>query len=154
MCNQLALVLTLIVAPQTSIQNKFIISVGWDRRAYVWRDTGHFAKNHGYLMRIPDDDGSTGHTDDVLCVAFCPPNIIATGGYDGFLFLWSINSKYVMSCVVARVCASHVCGRRGVLAQFDMSAPVEALSYIKKIDMLCASTAKGWLYFISSRTTP
>lgn len=82
---------------QTSIQNKYIISVGWDRRAYVWRDYGHFGKEHGYLMRFPDDNSSTQHTDDVLCVAFCPPNVVATGGYDGFLLLWSINSRWFAS---------------------------------------------------------
>lgn len=33
------------------------------------------------------------HTDDVLCTAFCPPSVLATGGYDGMVLMWNINSR-------------------------------------------------------------
>lgn len=89
---------------QASIQNKFIISVGWDRRVYVWQDDGDFGKEHGYLMRFPDDT-NTGHMDDILCVSFCPPSVVATGGYDGLVLLWSINSKYV-GCLYRGCCGA------------------------------------------------
>lgn len=32
-----------------------------------------------------------GHADDVLCVAHCPPQMLASGGYDGTVILWSLD---------------------------------------------------------------
>ncbi|KAF0752623.1 hypothetical protein AaE_005966 [Aphanomyces astaci] len=59
-------------------QAKYILSVGWDRRVYVWRDS----LDQEYVNRMPEDL-SVGHTDDILTVSFCAQKFIATGGMDG-----------------------------------------------------------------------
>jgi len=33
-----------------------------------------------------------GHTGDVQCVCFCPPSMIASGGSDGLVFIWSLDT--------------------------------------------------------------
>ncbi|CAK4157026.1 unnamed protein product [Aphanomyces euteiches] len=61
------------------VQSKYILSVGWDRRVYVWLDNA----DQDYLLRMPEDL-SIGHSDDILSMAFCPPKLVATGGMDGY----------------------------------------------------------------------
>lgn len=38
-----------------------------------------------------------GHKDDVLCVAFCPPNLVASSSYDGEILIWNLISGHVCS---------------------------------------------------------
>ena len=33
-----------------------------------------------------------GHEEDILCVAFCPPTLLATGSYDGVILVWNLQS--------------------------------------------------------------
>uniref|UniRef100_A0A3Q0R1H2 WD40 repeat domain 95 n=1 Tax=Amphilophus citrinellus TaxID=61819 RepID=A0A3Q0R1H2_AMPCI len=41
------------------------------------------------------DDLKNGHKDDILCVAQCPPSLVATGGYDGEIIVWNVVSGRV-----------------------------------------------------------
>ena len=108
-----------------TVQVKFVLSVGWDRRVYVWRDTGRFDDVQGFHAKMPSGKGqgpsassppaqipvgkfthgtstllptSVGHLDDILCVAFVPPNQVVTGGFDGRIVLWNLNAKVSETC--------------------------------------------------------
>eukprot|EP00730_Choanoeca_flexa_P005469 TRINITY_DN11952_c0_g1_i7.p1 TRINITY_DN11952_c0_g1~~TRINITY_DN11952_c0_g1_i7.p1 ORF type:complete len:1165 (+),score=193.90 TRINITY_DN11952_c0_g1_i7:77-3571(+) len=75
---------------------KTIVVGGWDNRMYVFKDS-------------PEDDLSTAscaplagrwkhaptHTDNITCMAACPPNIVATASYDGAIYLWNMTSATV-----------------------------------------------------------
>jgi WD40 repeat protein len=34
------------------------------------------------------------HTDDVLSMAFCPPNVLATSSIDGQIIIWNLESGH------------------------------------------------------------
>jgi WD40 repeat protein len=36
------------------------------------------------------------HTEDILSVVFCPPNTVATSGYDGKIIITNIHSGHVL----------------------------------------------------------
>lgn len=37
-----------------------------------------------------------GHAEDILCSAFCAPNLLATAAYDGVVLVWNLNSQCVL----------------------------------------------------------
>ncbi|EFB26474.1 hypothetical protein PANDA_002726, partial [Ailuropoda melanoleuca] len=76
-------------------QNKCIIAVGWDRRINVYFDTPcdfhHFWKPQPHWQ----DDLNHGHKEDILCVAQCPPFLLATSSYDGEVIIWNVISGHI-----------------------------------------------------------
>ncbi|XP_053387026.1 WD repeat-containing protein 49-like isoform X3 [Mercenaria mercenaria] len=67
-----------------------VLAVGWAKYVTVFRDTS-FREFHV----LPSDwKGGQEHTEDVLCAAFMPPNILATGSYDGEIVIWNTNSEH------------------------------------------------------------
>ncbi|XP_046309910.2 WD repeat-containing protein on Y chromosome-like [Marmota monax] len=76
-------------------QNKCIIAVGWDRRINVYFDAPcdfhHFWKPQPHWQ----DDLNNGHKEDILCVAQCPPFLLATSSYDGEIIIWNVVSGHV-----------------------------------------------------------
>ncbi|KAM5288019.1 cilia- and flagella-associated protein 337-like [Ctenodactylus gundi] len=76
-------------------QNKCIIAVGWDRRINIYfdvpRDFHHFWKPQPYWQ----DDLNHGHREDILCVAQCPPFLLATSSYDGEIIIWNVISGHI-----------------------------------------------------------
>jgi WD40 repeat protein len=139
---------------QPPMQAKYIVSAGWDRRVYVWRDQGSEAdkKEQGYLLRMPEDASlavhaaattagagtggadfkTIGHTDDILCLAYCPPNLIVTGGYDGLLIVWYLNSGEVH-------------------ARLDIGAAVECVVHLQAIHLAVCGDAAGRLTFVNTK---
>ncbi|KAH9196819.1 hypothetical protein AeNC1_001200 [Aphanomyces euteiches] len=109
------------------VQSKYILSVGWDRRVYVWLDNA----NQDYLLRMPEDL-SIGHSDDILSMAFCPPKLVATGGMDGYVMLWGLNSGDLM-------------------AKFSCRSSVESLFYPRKLGLLIATTSSASIMFFNAR---
>ncbi|XP_052505986.1 WD repeat-containing protein 49-like [Budorcas taxicolor] len=75
-------------------QNKCIIAVGWERRD-VYFDTPcdfhHFQKPQPHWQ----DDLNHGHKEDILCVAHCPPSLLATSSYDGEIIIRNIISGHL-----------------------------------------------------------
>uniref|UniRef100_A0A3Q3R584 Uncharacterized protein n=1 Tax=Monopterus albus TaxID=43700 RepID=A0A3Q3R584_MONAL len=47
------------------------------------------------------DDLKNGHKDDILCVAHCPPSLLATSSYDGEIILWNMVSGCILSRFVS-----------------------------------------------------
>eukprot|EP00824_Muranothrix_gubernata_P011359 TRINITY_DN24684_c0_g3_i2.p1 TRINITY_DN24684_c0_g3~~TRINITY_DN24684_c0_g3_i2.p1 ORF type:complete len:186 (+),score=36.85 TRINITY_DN24684_c0_g3_i2:55-558(+) len=64
---------------------KFVCVVGWNRKVTVYEDAPGGAPP---LFQLE------GHHDDILCMAFCPPNVLATGSYDGYIIVWNVISGY------------------------------------------------------------
>uniref|UniRef100_A0A3B3R441 WD40 repeat domain 95 n=1 Tax=Paramormyrops kingsleyae TaxID=1676925 RepID=A0A3B3R441_9TELE len=59
-----------------TVNRKYVMSVGWDRRIHV------------YPQR-------SGHKDDILCMALCPPTLLATGSHDGEVLVWNMVSGHL-----------------------------------------------------------
>ncbi|KDO18286.1 hypothetical protein SPRG_16324, partial [Saprolegnia parasitica CBS 223.65] len=111
-------------------QSKYIACTGWDRRVYVWNDSNATE----YLRCMPEKKRATGHTDDVLSLTYCPPKSIATGGVDGCVILWGLNSGDVMH-------------------KFQFSSGIEALMYPPKLGLLVGVTTNATLVLINPRHT-
>jgi len=71
-------------------QNKFIVAGGWNRKVLVWRD-----ENSGSSAPVEPDRNMSGHEEDILSIAYSPPNLLATSGYDGRLLIWNMDSEHL-----------------------------------------------------------
>ena len=89
--------------------------------------TGVISGNRGRKHSV-----ASGHSSDILCVAHVPPSMIATGGSDGLVFVWNVNT-----------------GR--VLVRIGVGERVEGLCYLPKKDLLVTSKTDGVADFISVR---
>uniref|UniRef100_A0A4W3K6E2 WD40 repeat domain 95 n=1 Tax=Callorhinchus milii TaxID=7868 RepID=A0A4W3K6E2_CALMI len=56
---------------------RYVIAVGWDRRINIYYVSKH------------------GHKDDILCVAQCPPTLLATSSHDGEIIVWRMISGHI-----------------------------------------------------------
>ena len=63
-------------------QSKYVIAGGWDRKVLAWRDG--------------EDETPTrimvGHKEDILSLAYSPPNVLASSCYDGRMIVWNLDS--------------------------------------------------------------
>ncbi|KAM4859953.1 cilia- and flagella-associated protein 337-like [Thomomys bottae] len=76
-------------------QNKYIIAVGWDRRINMYFDAP--CDFHQFWKPLPpwQDDLEHGHKEDILCVAQCPPFLLATSSYNGEIIIWNVISGHM-----------------------------------------------------------
>ncbi|OQR84549.1 hypothetical protein ACHHYP_13261 [Achlya hypogyna] len=109
-------------------QTKYVACTGWDRCVYLWND----GSAPEYLRRMPAKQGTAGHTDDVLALAYCPPKVLATGGVDGCVILWGLNSGDLMH-------------------KFQFESGIEALLYPPKLGLLVGVTTNATLLLINPR---
>lgn len=75
-------------------QQKLIVAGGWNRKVMVWRDESSTSSALVEPTRV-----MAGHNEDILSVAYSPPNLLATSGYDGRLLVWNMDSgilKFVL----------------------------------------------------------
>eukprot|EP00948_MAST-09A_sp_MAST-9A-sp1_P003840 g3840.t1 len=114
---------------QASVQNKYIVGAGWDRKIHIWPDGKRKGEVQGYVISAPTDGQKT-HSDDILCLAFCPPNLVATGGYDGQVFLWNVNSG-------------------DLIGHMHVGQSVECLLYLKELTLLLCGKGDGELTFLN-----
>jgi len=86
------------VAITINQRNKFICTVGWERRVRLYSD---HKKSDGDYKQIQNpsmswsEDRENGHNDDIVAVAYCPPHLLATVDYSGMLFIWNIVSGHI-----------------------------------------------------------
>ncbi|XP_078533773.1 cilia- and flagella-associated protein 337-like [Lissotriton helveticus] len=77
--------------------NRYIISVGWDKRIHIFPDQ---QDENASERRKSQSEWSNkmvnGHNEDILCVAACPPNLLATSCYDGEVLVWNLISGHIL----------------------------------------------------------
>ncbi|KAH3841539.1 hypothetical protein DPMN_115005 [Dreissena polymorpha] len=80
-------------------RNKYIVGVGWDRRINIYSDDITDNTIHHVQHPLPKwhDDLIRGHTEDILSVAQCPPNMLATASYDGQIIVWNMVSGHIFA---------------------------------------------------------
>ncbi|CAG5124099.1 unnamed protein product, partial [Candidula unifasciata] len=75
----------------------YVISVGWDRHINIYYDN-HSDSNIFHIQHPTPywhDDIHDGHKEDVLAVAQCLPNLLATASYDGEVIVWNLVSGHI-----------------------------------------------------------
>ncbi|XP_045644685.1 WD repeat-containing protein 49 [Ursus americanus] len=80
---------------QILVLKKTILVTGWERAITVFR-----LQNCNQFFIQPEKwKGGIQHRDDILCVAFLPPQTLVTGSYDGEIIVWNNsteNARYVL----------------------------------------------------------
>ncbi|XP_050415483.1 WD repeat-containing protein on Y chromosome [Patella vulgata] len=78
-------------------RNRYVISVGWDKRVNIYCDSQSDSNIHHVQHPLPywSDDVKNGHKEDILSVAQCTPNLLATAGYDGEVIVWNMVSGHI-----------------------------------------------------------
>ncbi|XP_032879328.1 uncharacterized protein LOC116974718 [Amblyraja radiata] len=94
-------------------KNNYILAVGWDRRINIYCDSSDHL--HHVLPPQPHwpDDLKWGHKDDILCIAQCPPTLLATSSYDGETIVWNMISGHI--CCHLHNPSNRVCGEGRVI---------------------------------------
>ena len=79
--------------------------MGWDKELHIFPDNSdsfqtrqtesfewkHESSGHSLLL----DQRTTGHSDDILSLAFGLPNFVATSSFDGEIIVWSMLSGHI-----------------------------------------------------------
>ncbi|XP_069487207.1 cilia- and flagella-associated protein 337-like isoform X2 [Ambystoma mexicanum] len=77
--------------------NRYIISVGWDRRIHIFPDQPDELVPEGKRSQSEwSNNMVNGHKEDILSVSACPPNLLATSSYDGEVLVWNLISGHIL----------------------------------------------------------
>ncbi|GCB70432.1 hypothetical protein scyTo_0010777, partial [Scyliorhinus torazame] len=128
-------------------KNGFIISVGWDKRINVFPDIQDDLCDTQYPLLHWTDDAENGHKDDILSVALCAPNLLATSSYDGEIIIWNFTSGLIF-------CHLHSPTSAVVQELSDEELSINKLlcirsrtSCAKKSATVVASGPRGYIHF-------
>nr|XP_006820824.1 PREDICTED: WD repeat-containing protein on Y chromosome-like [Saccoglossus kowalevskii] len=83
-------------------RNRYIVSVGWDRRINIFTDTSEDFHHVQKPLAKWTDDLQNGHKEDILSVASCEPNLLATSSYDGEVIVWNMISGHIYCHLLSR----------------------------------------------------
>ncbi|KAF0691779.1 Aste57867_17050 [Aphanomyces stellatus] len=118
------------------ICQRFVCSVGWDRKIYVWLDANDDDEPLPlWVIADHETDKAKCHTDDILSVVYIPPATLATAGLDGKILLWNLNSGEFMS----QLHQSH--------------GAIECMVYCHKLELLMAVGDEGKLITLDRIST-
>nr|XP_019943615.1 PREDICTED: WD repeat-containing protein 49-like [Paralichthys olivaceus] len=78
-------------------RNGYVMSVGRDRNIDIYSDMPEDLRHVQRPQPSWQDDLKNGHNDDILCVAQCPPSLLATSSYDGEIIVWNVVSGRIQS---------------------------------------------------------
>ncbi|KAK7112140.1 cilia- and flagella-associated protein 337-like isoform X2 [Littorina saxatilis] len=76
------------------LDKKVILSVGWSRLLTVYDDADG---DNVYVSAEYNWKGGQLHKDDILCCDYCPPHYLATGGFDGEIIVWDLETEKVFA---------------------------------------------------------
>ncbi|XP_069747677.1 cilia- and flagella-associated protein 337 [Narcine bancroftii] len=76
-------------------KNNYVLAVGWDRRINIYSDSSDDLHHVQPPQPRWQDDLKWGHKDDILCIAQCPPSLLATSSYDGETIVWNMISGHI-----------------------------------------------------------
>uniref|UniRef100_UPI0037E8F30F cilia- and flagella-associated protein 337 n=1 Tax=Semicossyphus pulcher TaxID=241346 RepID=UPI0037E8F30F len=76
-------------------RNLYVMSVGRDRRIDIYSDVPEVFHHVQRPQPSWQDDLKSGHKEDILCVAQCPPSLLATSSYDGEIIVWNVVSGLI-----------------------------------------------------------
>nr|XP_020468764.1 WD repeat-containing protein on Y chromosome-like [Monopterus albus]XP_020468765.1 WD repeat-containing protein on Y chromosome-like [Monopterus albus] len=82
-------------------RNWYVMSVGRSRKIDIYADIPEDLRHVQKPQPSYQDDLKNGHKDDILCVAHCPPSLLATSSYDGEIILWNMVSGCILSRFVS-----------------------------------------------------
>ncbi|KAF1394274.1 hypothetical protein PFLUV_G00024830 [Perca fluviatilis] len=88
-------------------RNVYVMSVGRDRMIDIYPDIPEDLHHVQRPQPSWQDDLKNGHKDDILCVAQCPPSLIATSSYDGEILVWNVVSGRIQCRFVSPLLAEH-----------------------------------------------
>jgi WD40 repeat protein len=114
-------------------QNKFIVAGGWNRKVLVWRDEASSSS-----AAVEPDRMMVGHDEDILSIAYSPPNLLATSGYDGRLLIWNMDSA-ILKFSLTTVGVEH--------RDVDQRAMWKLIFLEKRSQALVSGSADGKLRF-------
>ncbi|KAF6023693.1 hypothetical protein EB796_017999 [Bugula neritina] len=72
------------------VEKEYMLTVGWSRTITKYDDS------EGDNLYIEADDswkGGTLHRDDILDLAYCSPNLLATASFDGEILVWTLETE-------------------------------------------------------------
>ncbi|KAI9331220.1 hypothetical protein BDR26DRAFT_824578 [Obelidium mucronatum] len=75
---------------------KYIVAVGWNRKVAIFLDDGDADREFPYSVFPRGKESPPWHSDDIMCVAFAQPNILATASFDGGIVLSNVQSGHMM----------------------------------------------------------
>jgi len=121
----------------TEMQSRFIVAGGWNRKVLLWRDESHLGSSAASPERAFE-----GHTEDILSIAFLPPNRLATSGYDGTVYIWNLDSGVVKHSLGLADASTNDVDQRAIFR----------LVYLRhRTQALCGCGADGHLRFWSPK---
>ncbi|XP_034723568.1 WD repeat-containing protein 49 [Etheostoma cragini] len=88
-------------------RNVHVMSVGRDRMIDIYPDITEDVHHVQRPQPSWQDDLKNGHKDDILCVAQCPPSLIATSSYDGEIIVWNVVSGSIQCRFVSPLLVEH-----------------------------------------------
>ncbi|KAJ3276764.1 WD40 repeat domain 95 [Terramyces sp. JEL0728] len=78
--------------------NDYIICAGWDRKITMFlEDNDNFESYPNKVLNGAGMRGMIGHEDDISCITFCAPNILASSSIDGVIVIWNLESGSMKS---------------------------------------------------------
>ncbi|XP_061917851.1 WD repeat-containing protein 64 [Entelurus aequoreus] len=87
--------------------NSYMISVGKDAMIYIYPDLPEEPHHIQRQQSTWQNEVKRGHKEDVLCVAHCPPSLVATGSCNGEITVWNLISGQIHSRLVSPLPAEH-----------------------------------------------
>ncbi|KAI8844168.1 WD40-repeat-containing domain protein [Chytridium lagenaria] len=77
--------------------HQYIVATSSNRKVSIFLDDNDLLKLYPSLTYPTDPDATHGwHVDDIISMAFCKPNYLVTGGYDGEIILTNFQSGHVI----------------------------------------------------------
>ncbi|KAJ8368500.1 hypothetical protein SKAU_G00085280 [Synaphobranchus kaupii] len=130
-------------------RNTYIISVGWNRRIDIYFDSAEDL-HHVQSPQPPwQDDLKSGHKEDILCVAQCPPSLLASGSYDGEIIVWNLVSGHVQCRLVAPLPTDYTHSEdvdKSALSLVFLRTRAPGIAFISAA-CLVSSGAQGYVHF-------